>query len=237
MKKRAVIITILAVAITAIFSGTIAIAGVTMIAPSSGSPGQLITITDAPQGRLIDDSLAVFIDNHGGGADVVLDTHEPFQTARGRLPAIMAPGDYDVFIKQPSGTKIPVGTFTVKPDVGQNTEVSLEDTVWILQSYGESGNLGNVLPGTEITAEFVSSQGEVHGSGGCNAYLAGYEVVAGQLTIAWIGSTQMYCTDPEGVWEQELQYFDTLKGANSYNIENGILEITSGSQLLIFFQQ
>lgn len=237
MKQRAIIITIFSIVMIVILSTTIAFAASTRIVPTSGSPGQLIMIIDAPQGRLIDGSLAVFMDSSGGETDVVLDTHKPYQTAQGRLSASMAPGDYDVFFKQPSGAKVAIGSFSVKLEVGQKEEVTLEDTIWILQSYGESGNLGNVLPDTEITAEFVSSQGEVHGSGGCNAYLGNYEAGDDQLSISGFVSTQMYCPEPEGVFEQEQQYFDTLKAAESYKIENGMLEITDGTQLLIFVQQ
>ncbi len=222
---------------TAILSTTIVFAAATMIAPSSGSPGQLITIIDAPQGRIIDDSLAVFMDGRGGETDVVLDTHEPYRTARGRLPAVMAPGNYDVFIKQPSGTKIGVGTFTVKPEIDQNKEIPLEDTLWVLEAYGKSGSLKDVLPDTEITAEFVSSQGEVKGSGGCNVYFASYEAGNGQLSITGFAATQMYCAEPEGVFEQEQQYFETLKSANAYNIEDGKLEITYNNQLLLFHEK
>jgi len=37
--------------------------------------------------------------------------------------------------------------------------ITLEDTTWVLQSYGEQGNLQAVLEGTEITAVFNSTKG------------------------------------------------------------------------------
>ena len=52
----------------------------------------------------------------------------------------------------------------------------LEDTRWILESYGEQGELQTVLEGTEITAVFDSTDGQVHGSAGCNSYFGDYEI-------------------------------------------------------------
>ena len=48
------------------------------------------------------------------------------------------------------------------------TTSDLEDTKWVLESYGELGDLKDVLTDTRITAEFVSSEGTVKGSAGCN---------------------------------------------------------------------
>jgi heat shock protein HslJ len=112
---------------------------------------------------------------------------------------------------------------------------SIEDTDWVLQSYGEFGNLKDVLTDTEITAEFVSSEGTVEGSAGCNSYSGSYEVKDSQLSIPGpIAATEMYCMEPEGVMEQERQYLEILQAAKSYSVEDGELQINCGSQVLIF---
>lgn len=112
---------------------------------------------------------------------------------------------------------------------------SIEDTDWVLQSYGEFGNLKDVLTDTEITAEFVSSEGTVEGSAGCNSYSGSYEVKDSQLSIPGpIAATEMYCMEPEGVMEQERQYLEILQAAKSHSVEDGELQINCGGQVLVY---
>ena len=112
---------------------------------------------------------------------------------------------------------------------------SIEDTTWKLESYGEKVNLKVLIEDTEITAEFVSSEGTVKGSAGCNSYFGSYEVEGSQLSIPGpIGATEMYCMEPEGVMDQEQEYLSTLQLAESYEIYDNELRINCGSQVLIF---
>jgi heat shock protein HslJ len=112
---------------------------------------------------------------------------------------------------------------------------SIEDTDWVLQSYGEFGNLKDILTDTEITAEFVSSEGTVEGSAGCNSYSGSYEVKNSQLSIPGpIAATEMYCMEPEGVMEQERQYLEILQATKSYFVEDGELQINCGGQVLVY---
>ncbi|MFC1981404.1 YbaY family lipoprotein [Chloroflexota bacterium] len=111
----------------------------------------------------------------------------------------------------------------------------LEDTRWILISYGEPKYLRSVLPNTEITMEFVSVEKTVKGSAGCNSYFGSYEVEGDQLSIPGpIGVTEMYCMDPEGVMDQEQDYLATLQLAESYDIDGNELRIQCGNKVLIF---
>lgn len=90
-----------------------ATAGTTKIVPTDGAePGEPFTIIDTPDGRLVDGSVAVF-KLSGSERTVPLRTHKPFNTAQRRLPTDMGGGLYDVFVRQPSGTEFPVGTFLV----------------------------------------------------------------------------------------------------------------------------
>ncbi len=110
----------------------------------------------------------------------------------------------------------------------------LEDITWILESYGEPESLQTVLEGTEITAIFDSAEGQVTGSAGCNTYFARYEVEDSKLSIFEMAWTEIGCVSPEGIMDQETQYLSTLQSAESYEVENGKLQITSGNQVLIF---
>ncbi len=110
----------------------------------------------------------------------------------------------------------------------------IEDITWLLESYGEQGDLQAVLEGTEITAIFDSAEGQVSGSAGANNYFGSYQISKNRLSIQEMSWTEMYRLDPEGVMEQEKYYLKTLRAAESYKIEDGKLQITSGNQVLIF---
>ncbi len=110
----------------------------------------------------------------------------------------------------------------------------LEDITWLLESYGEQGDLQAVLEGTEITALFDSAKGQVSGSAGANNYSGAYQISKNKLSIQEIAHTEMYRLDPEGVMEQEEYYLKTLQTAETYEISAGKLQITSGNQVLIF---
>ncbi len=114
-------------------------------------------------------------------------------------------------------------------------EAMLEDTAWVLESYGEPGNLKAIIADTEITAEFVSTEETVKGSAGCNSYFGSYELKGSQLSIPGpIGVTEMYCMEPKGVMDQEQEYLAVLQLAESYEIDGDELQINCGSQVLIF---
>ena len=112
-------------------------------------------------------------------------------------------------------------------------KAALEDTVWVLESYREPGNLKAVLEDTEITIEFKSAEGRFGGSAGCNSYGSGYEVNQDKLTIPGpIMSTMMAC--PEPVMNQEREYLSALEAAESYEIKGDQLSITAGQKVLVF---
>ncbi|MFC2038205.1 YbaY family lipoprotein [Chloroflexota bacterium] len=112
--------------------------------------------------------------------------------------------------------------------------VGLEDVSWVLDSYGQSGNLQAVLRDTKITAEF--KEGQVAGSAGCNRYFGAYELNGRKLSIVEPpGLTRMAC--PEQIMDQEQAYLKALQDAESVEIEDSELRITSGKQVLVFRHQ
>ena len=112
--------------------------------------------------------------------------------------------------------------------------LAFKDIKWALESYGEKGNPQPVLADTETTATFDSAKGQVTGSAGCNTYFGNYDATKSRLTIGAIAATEMYCLGPEGVMDQEQEYLKILGAAESYQIQDGKLQISSGNQLLIF---
>jgi heat shock protein HslJ len=114
----------------------------------------------------------------------------------------------------------------------------IEDMTWQLESYGDKGSLKTLAENTKITAEFKSAEGEVVGSGGCNGYFADYEINNNELTIASsIGATMMLCF-PSPVMDQEHEYFDLLKTAETFLVHNEKLIIScSANKELVFIEE
>ena len=113
--------------------------------------------------------------------------------------------------------------------------VAFEDKEWVLESYGEPGNMQPVIEGTEITANFDSAKHEVRGSASCNSYFGDYQVNNNQLSIPALAYTEMACLEPEGVMDQEQQYLQLLRLADSYEMEdNGFHIICSDGTVLVF---
>jgi len=201
------------------------------------------------QVRLVVETVRVEFNNSGDLEDARIPSKElkivhPFRIIDGETTALVIDFDADRMVTVTGSGNIivkPVVKLTVKQEKspGQKDktkqEVALEDTNWSLQSHGEPGNLKDILTDTEITAEFVSSEGTVKGSAGCNSYFGSYQLEGSKLSIPGpIGATEMYCMEPEGIMEQEQQYLTALGAAESYKIENGRLQINCGNQILIF---
>jgi heat shock protein HslJ len=113
----------------------------------------------------------------------------------------------------------------------------LENKTWLLQSYGETGNLRAVIHGTEITVTFDSGKGQVYGSAGANTYSGSYKVSGDKLSIRQLAWTEMYRLDPPGVMEQEAEYLRIFKAGESFQVNNSTLQINSGKQVLIYIEK
>jgi len=111
----------------------------------------------------------------------------------------------------------------------------LEDSKWFLRSYGEQSNLKDVIEGTEITATFNSSEGQVGGSAGCNIYGGRYQIIASTLSISEVFSTEMACLSPEGVMEQEQEFLSILANAQSFQTDDTTLTIFCSSGQKLYF--
>lgn len=109
----------------------------------------------------------------------------------------------------------------------------IEDTKWILDSYGDRDNPRDVTEGTEITATFNSEDNQVNGSAGCNSYFGDYEINDG-LSVGMLVNTEMWCGEPEGRMDQETEYLKILQAAEDYTVEGPTLTIDCGDDVLIY---
>jgi heat shock protein HslJ len=105
----------------------------------------------------------------------------------------------------------------------------LNGTQWNLIFYRKT----RVIDGISITANFDS--GEINGNAGCNSYFGGYQIDGENIAFGQIGMTEMYCSDPEGIMEQEDFYLGALADAQRYEIADGRMAIfLSGHETLTF---
>jgi heat shock protein HslJ len=96
---------------------------------------------------------------------------------------------------------------------------SITSMPWEVLRYnnGKDG-FASVILHTSITASFAED-GTLSGSAGCNNYNTQYEIGGASITIGPIALTQMFCSDPEGIMEQEAQYLAALQNATTYTIK------------------
>jgi len=111
----------------------------------------------------------------------------------------------------------------------------LEDTKWFLRSYGEQGNLKDIIEGTEITATFNSSESQISGSAGCNIFGARYQITDSTLSISEVISTEMACTSPAGIMEQENEFLTLLSSAETFQTSYTSLTIFCSSGQELYF--
>ena len=106
---------------------------------------------------------------------------------------------------------------------------------WILQSYSPGSSLKTPLPGTEITARFAAN-GDLSGSGGCNNYSGGFMAFDQTLRMRNISSSQVFCSAPEGIMEQEGEILALMNRSSRMTISAGQLEIFDGSgkRIMVF---
>ena len=129
-------------------------------------------------------------------------------------------------------------TSSVKPSPNATSTTSpalqLEGTTWKLTSLATETGVNNTLPNTTITAIF--DDGNVTGSSGCNRYFGSYQLNKTEINFGQVGSTLMFCADPDGVMTQETTYLLLLKDVTSYAISNNELTLSDslGNPQLVF---
>ena len=100
---------------------------------------------------------------------------------------------------------------------------ALEGTVWHLTGYNTGNAISSLIIDTRIT--LTLTDGQIEGSAGCNTYLASYALDGSHLEIGPVANTEMYCMEPEGAMDQELDYLVALAIADTYEIYRNTLTV------------
>ncbi len=106
--------------------------------------------------------------------------------------------------------------------------------IWQLAQINNQGAISSLPAGVEISAQFVDQR--IFGSAGCNQYFADYRLLGDRLSFSGIGSTKMFCGEPEGVMDQEALFFQALEKAARFEIREQSLTVfdAEGVTLLQF---
>ena len=106
---------------------------------------------------------------------------------------------------------------------------------WRLASYVDrKGNLLKVIPGSVITIEFNDVR--MHGLTGCNEYFAEFILQGEQIFLNSVNLTEVFCTTPDGIMIQEIEYLAALQNVVSYKLLDDRLQMFNdeGQTILIF---
>jgi heat shock protein HslJ len=95
---------------------------------------------------------------------------------------------------------------------------------WTVTTYMNAGDgLSSPVPGSTITL-VVNADGSLGGRA-CNSYFGSWSADGSNITISDIGSTKMFCVTPEGVMQQESDYFSALSAARTWKVEGTTLTL------------
>mmetsp|Transcript_43411 Transcript_43411/g.91178 ORF Transcript_43411/g.91178 Transcript_43411/m.91178 type:complete len:201 (+) Transcript_43411:3-605(+) len=105
------------------------------------------------------------------------------------------------------------------------------DQTWTATKFysSDEGGLVDVIPGSAVTLKMEVNE-RLEGSAGCNTYIGAYDdLTSTSVSIAGpVGSTKMFCDEPENIMEQERLYLENLVDGSStkWNVlTDGSLEL------------
>ena len=93
-------------------------------------------------------------------------------------------------------------------------------------------------PRTNISAEF-SPDGSISGGSGCNHYQGSYTATGNSISLGAMAFTEIGCTEPEGILEQEERFLLMLGDSATFEVDADALTLTtaSGETLLFVYRE
>ncbi len=111
----------------------------------------------------------------------------------------------------------------------------LENTSWVLNTYGPANSPLLVSPELKITAVF-EGDGTMRGQSGCNTYATHLQINQQVITIGEVQQTQFGCSDDES-WRQEKTFINALQTSHSIWREGDLLIISYPDGFLNFLPE
>ncbi len=112
---------------------------------------------------------------------------------------------------------------------------AVEGQSWSVSRIATDGELGPPLGGTIITATFENDA--VGGIAGCNTYFGSYQVEGSRVAFDQLGSTLMFCNEPQGVMDQESAYLGLLQSATKFVVEKGQLKLIADDVVVVVYDR
>lgn len=112
---------------------------------------------------------------------------------------------------------------------------AVEGQVWEVSQIADDGVLGPPIEGTVITAVFENDA--VGGIAGCNTYFGSYQVEGDDLAIGQLGSTLMFCEQPQGIMDQEFAYFGLLESATRFAVDGRQLKLIADDAVIVVYDR
>jgi hypothetical protein len=152
------------------------------------------------------------------------------------------------------GLSVVVIGLTIGIGCSGSTPAGLEGT-WVLEYYGEPGNLTTPYSERDITliisayataeqniGDYPARGNVLAGSAGVNWYFGNYEVDENKFITYTVNGEEKHIghlvrtemMGPAHLMAQENRYLDILTSAQTYEITNGRLTISSGEEVLVF---
>lgn len=172
-----------------------------------------------------------------GGYDLAEDDQIRFTSQMGSTQMACAPQInsleqlYLALLPQTASWKLEEGHLTLFDYAGAALlkfaavePIALEDTAW--QAIGINNGKGGVVSTASTSLSTATfSDGTVSGSGGCNRFNAAYEIESDHIRIGPTAATRKFCPEPEGLMDQEQQFFAALERARTLQVTPGKLEL------------
>ncbi len=111
----------------------------------------------------------------------------------------------------------------------------LAGTGWQALAFGSPDDGKAVDPATTLTLNFGADR--YGGAGGCNWFLGTYNVAGDSMELNAPSQTDLQCTAPADVMQQEAMYLAALYNIDEYRkLDDKLLAYATGSQLLLTFR-
>lgn len=114
----------------------------------------------------------------------------------------------------------------------QDRGPNIEGIIWVLTSYNDVHPIDGALPTMELEG------GQVSGTTGCNHYGGSYQITGDAISFEDFYRTEIGCTEPEGVMDQERIYLDLLRSADRFVLSESedVLTIFAGEHQILVFE-
>ncbi len=114
---------------------------------------------------------------------------------------------------------------------------SLAGTTWKMIQLGPAGFPVPAMFLVNVNIEFSEDGTSIKGSGGCNSYSGSYTSEGEAFSTSDVSWTEMACTEPEGISEQETRFFGLLTTVDSFIIRGNKLTFNApGDELIVFLR-